>query len=425
MIWLLIGYMFLFIHRPFEVWPALGTFHLERIYMLGTLMAAAFWPGKKWLPNKLHLAYLGMALAVVICWVASPWSATLGSERIVEDYLKVFVFYGLLVTVVHSERDLRRVVVALLVIMTIYLGHSFSEYLSGRHVHRMGIDRMVGVDTTMGDPNSFGATILYVLPFVIPFWHDSQWRQRRWMLIAYVILSIGCIGLTGSRSAFVGLVLAILLAVVKSQYRTRMALAAVLLAPVFWLLLPQSLQTRFETIVNPEAGPANAQVSAEGRIQGLYTGIRLWQDSPFTGCGPGAWIPASGGTLESHNLYGQVLGELGSIGALAFVCMLLGFWTNVRWIKKTYQQHPEWGHDFLYHVSQSVWLAVILLLFEGNFSHNLYRYMWLWYGGFLIIARYCVQQRVLSEAWAAWYNVQHTDEVQPEDDAEALLATRS
>ena len=32
--WLLIGYMFLFIDRPFEVWPWLGDLHIERLYML-------------------------------------------------------------------------------------------------------------------------------------------------------------------------------------------------------------------------------------------------------------------------------------------------------------------------------------------------------------------------------------------------------
>ena len=32
--WLLIGYMFLFIDRPFEVWPWLGDLHVERVYML-------------------------------------------------------------------------------------------------------------------------------------------------------------------------------------------------------------------------------------------------------------------------------------------------------------------------------------------------------------------------------------------------------
>ena len=35
--WMLIGYMFLFIHRPFEVWPWLGELHVERLYMLLTL----------------------------------------------------------------------------------------------------------------------------------------------------------------------------------------------------------------------------------------------------------------------------------------------------------------------------------------------------------------------------------------------------
>jgi O-antigen ligase len=418
MIWLLIGYMFLFIHRPFEVWPALGTFHLERIYMLGTLLIAAFWPGKKWLPNKLHFAYFGMAAAVFICWMASPWQSTLGSERCVEDYFKVFVFYGLLVTVVHSERDLRRVVLGLLVIMTIYLTHSLREYFNGRHVYRMGIERMVGVDTTMGDPNSFGATILYVLPFVLPFWHDPQSRRWRWALAGYVALSLTCLGLTGSRSAFVGLVVGVLLAVVKSQYRARMALVVVVLAPVFWIALPESMRMRFESTINPDIGPANAQTSAQGRIEGFYTGIRLWQENLLTGVGPGAWIPASGSKLESHNLYGQILGELGTLGAVAFTAMIVGFWLNVRWIRRVYQQHPEWGQDFLYHVSQSVWLAVLLLLFEGNFSHNLYRYMWIWYGGFLIIARYCVQQRLAAETWAGWYeSVHHSDPLPEEHDA--------
>jgi hypothetical protein len=416
--------MYLFIHRPFEIWPALGAYHIERVYMLGTLLIAAFWPRKKWLPNSLHFAFLAMGLAVFISWMVSPWSSTLVSERVVEDYFKVFVFYGLLVTMVHTERDLRRVVLALLVIMTIYLAHSLREYASGRHVFRMGIERMVGVDTSMGDPNSFGATVVYVLPFVLPFWRDPQSRSWRWLMAGYVALSMACVGLTGSRSAFVGLVLAVFLTVVKSQYRTRMAFLALIAAPLMWAVLPQTLQTRFETIVNPEVGPVNAQTSAQGRIEGLLTGIRLWQENPFTGCGPGAWIPASGNKLESHNLYGQLIGELGSLGALAFIAVLFGFWSNVRWVKKTYQQHPEWGQDFLYHLAQAIGLAVILMLFVGNFGHNLYRYMWLWYGGLLIITRYLVQQRVNAEAWAAWHDAQTAAE--PEEElTESLAPVRS
>ena len=37
MIWLLGGYMWLFIHRPFKVWPWLGELRVERVYMLVTI----------------------------------------------------------------------------------------------------------------------------------------------------------------------------------------------------------------------------------------------------------------------------------------------------------------------------------------------------------------------------------------------------
>jgi len=83
---------------------------------------------------------------------------------------------------------------------------------------------------------------------------------------------------------------------------------------------------------------------------------------------------------------------------VTFLAVLLCFWVNLRWIRKTYQQRPEWGEDFLFGCANAVATAVLLLLFEGNFGHNLFRYTWLWYGGFLIIARYCIQQRLNAEA---------------------------
>src|SRR5262249_49915616 len=155
-------------------------------------------------------------------------------ERIVEDYFKIFVFYGLLVVVVHDERNLKRLALALLVVMTIYLGHSFREYLGGRHVYTMRIARMVGVDTTMGDPNSFGATIVYILRFVVPFWMEHRTLRWRLFLGGYVALSILCIGLTGSRSAFVGLLLGSLVIIMRSSYRGRLAVVALLLTPALW-----------------------------------------------------------------------------------------------------------------------------------------------------------------------------------------------
>ena len=40
----------------------------------------------------------------------------------------------------------------------------------------------------------------------------------------------------------------------------------------------------------------------------------------------------------------------------------------------------------------------MMLLLNGNFGHNLYRYTWIWFGAFAIIARHCVEQRLADEA---------------------------
>jgi hypothetical protein len=400
MLFILIGYMYLFIHRPFEIWPALGDLHLERIYMCGALLAVLFYSRKKWVPNSQHLAYFAFAAAVLVCWLGSPWADQ--GEETVENYFKLLVFYVLLIVVVNDERSLKHVLLAFLLIMSLYMAHSFREYRSGRHAFRMGIARMIGVDTTLGDPNSFGATIVYALPFVMPFWMTQPSRRMRFFLIGYVLLSVGCIGLTGSRSSLVGLVFWFGMMVFKSPWRWRLVGLGLVAAPLFWLALPPSLQTRFETIVNPDVGPLNAKVSGDDRWVGLMVGLELWGGNPATGVGPGAWRPATGRVIESHNLYGQVLGEMGTLGAIAFAAVVLCFLANLRWIRKAYRENPHWGHDFLYYVTSAIGWALLLLLFEGNFGHNLFRYSWLWYGGFLVIARHCLQQRLAAEAGGSW-----------------------
>jgi O-antigen ligase len=389
--WVLIGYMFLFIHRPFEIWPVLGDLHVERVYMLGALLALAVCSGKKWIPNGQHFAFVAFAAAVVVCWLASPW-ADKGQEA-VENYLKVLVFYLLVVVVVSDEGGLRHLLLGFLAVMAVYMLHSLREFVGGRHVYRMSIMRLIGVDQSMGDPNSFGATIVYALPFVVPFWSSGPSWRMRCFLAGYVALSFACVGLTGSRSSFLGLLLCAGVTILRSRWRWPLLLLAVLAAPALWAALPESLQLRFETIIHPEVGPANAIASGEGRLVGLTTGLELFARHPLTGIGPGAWRPATGHLIESHNLYGQLLGELGLFGALPFAAVLAGFWLNVRAIRTAYRRHPEWDRDFVYHVGGAVGLAVLLLLFEGNFGHNLFRYGWLWYGAFLIIARHCVRRR--------------------------------
>jgi O-antigen ligase len=126
----------------------------------------------------------------------------------------------------------------------------------------------------------------------------------------------------------------------------------------------------------------------------LLMGFDLWAANPLTGVGPGAWKPATKADIESHSLYGQLLGEMGTVGTVMFALVIGTFLWNFRKVRAIRKGFPEWRSDLPSQVPAAVAVALFLLLFMGFFGHNLFRFSWLWYGGFLIIARHCLERRV-------------------------------
>ena len=370
MLYILIGYMFLFIHRPFEVWPWLGEYRVERLYILAAGLVWLIAPRKRLQPTRLDLGIVAFCFSVLFAWALSPWNAQ--GQAAVEDWFKIVVFYVLVTTAVTRPEELRKLLLAFGVIMTLYMLHSLWEFRNGRHTYRMGIPRMIGVDKTLGDPNSFGASIVYALPFVRLFWLTSQQRLLKFCFAAYVGLSSVCILLTGSRSSLLGLLAWGFITCMQSSRRVRYLFLAGALACGAFVVLPDSLQNRFETMINPDVGPASAKASGQGRIDGLVKGFELWQKYPLTGCGPGVWRKATGSDIESHSLYGQVMGELGSTGIVAFGGLVVMFvLALLKFRRKAAKLDGDHG-SFMHQLTGALLTATALLLMEGLFGHNLF-----------------------------------------------------
>src|SRR4051812_43320970 len=107
MIYLLGGYVWLYVHRPFEVWPALGPLQIERIYMLILVLVWLVHPGKGFVSNRIHFALALSTAALVASWLLSSYAGFPGCAEVVENYAKVAVFYVLMVTSVRDEKNLR------------------------------------------------------------------------------------------------------------------------------------------------------------------------------------------------------------------------------------------------------------------------------------------------------------------------------
>jgi O-antigen ligase len=400
MIWLLGGYMWLYVHRPFEVWPSLGAMQLERGYMLVMILVWLVSPGKTFRANRLHVALLFFSVVTVVAWLLSPYADKPGCLDVIENYAKVAVFYFLVVTTVRDEKGLRLLVLMFLGAVGLYMAHSILEFINGRYQWRQGIRRMIGVDVTYADPNAFASTLLYTLPMLLPFWLERPRRIPRTLIIGYLLAALGCIMLTGSRAGFAGTCLAAFILVIGSAKRKGQALLVgctlcVAGGLVLLVALPEELQNRYLTLVDSSRGPANAQQSAEGRLDGFMYGIRAWEQSPLLGHGPASFPYSTNRGGQAHNLYGQVLSELGVLGAMGLLAMVVCFFWN--WYEARRRALAETGvpitSNFAYQVSRVVGINVIMLLIMGWAGHNLFRYNWQWLAAFSTVALACLRVR--------------------------------
>ncbi|MBN2292946.1 MAG: O-antigen ligase family protein [Pirellulales bacterium] len=249
---------------------------------------------------------------------------------------------------------------------------------------------MVGVDLTMNDPNAFGGTLSCSLPFLLPAWTIARTRWQHGAVIAFAVLAISCILLTGSRSAFAALLLLFTIASALSKYRWRILPVLLILSPIVWVSLSDNLQNRYMTLIDSSRGGATALSSAESRTASFWYGMKSFAENPLFGAGLGSYRAETG--FATHNLYNQAMGELGIFGLLVLIGFAWAFFGNLLEARRLYVDNDRYSR-FLFHICVAASLSCLLLFLLGWGGHNLKRYNWLWFGAFSGIALYFLRQR--------------------------------
>jgi O-antigen ligase len=160
-------------------------------------------------------------------------------------------------------------------------------------------------------------------------------------------------------------------------------------------LLPNDVKGRFLTLFAPkDSGELTnaekvAAASAEGRLQGLIDGFRIANQAPFWGVGPNCsaeaafdmrveeGIESGNYVLQLHNLYGQVVAELGYPGFLIWVGIYLNSVVSIyranaskKHLNDVESEQFKWTGQLLLG-----WLVVLAVY--GMAGHTLYDYKWL------------------------------------------------
>jgi len=394
-------YLIIFFLEPNILFPALGRLPIPYEKIIAIILIPSLFINIAFIQKKIKLYKLEYAMLIflAVCFVSIIAATDLNTAWNGFQRFSKVILVCLLMTQVIKTRNQLLVVIVIYILSVGFLGISSAvAYYSGNYEIKQGIMRAHSLGNEPIDPNTMATTLILCIPFM--YFFAKSFKSKLLKIFMYLLI-IGCLWtvvLTGSRGGMVGAIAVFTIIAWQSRYRVKAFLFALAALAVFAVFMPQQYQERFLSIGNigleDETG---AGASAYGRINGMILGFKFLLINPVTGVGIGnfGWHHAAsegGDWTSAHSLIGTVFGELGLLGAAAFIYFIIIFIQNIKYIRKKYFS-SDWRPDLIFYMTEAVKVSLILLFIQGFFGHNLYRKNWYFFASFIIILTYLVKKR--------------------------------
>jgi O-antigen ligase len=202
----------------------------------------------------------------------------------------------------------------------------------------------------------------------------SFWKKALWG-VALLFMLRGVM-LTFSRSVFLAVLVAMALCFWEFGVRGKrlhLVVAAVVVALVALILLPQNYTARLASIVGVESRESMDRGSVDERKDLLLRSLAVTAAHPLFGLGPGNFEPYSGSWRVTHNTYTELGSECGIPALLLFLAVLVRAFGNVRRVRKgSYYSDPD-----VRLVAGGLWAglaAYVVGAFFASTAYQLYPY---------------------------------------------------
>jgi putative inorganic carbon (HCO3(-)) transporter len=271
------------------------------VYSIVTL-PFTMWPGsvlREGLPTFIRVA----SFLFFIIFLCTTWQR-----------LRVFVF-------VWMGCEMFRVLQPLVMHLTTgYWGDS--TYLGGGEF--MG--RLAGAPGDIVNPNGLG----FIVASVLPFLHYYGMSQRRWIMklafIAVLVALLYAVVLTASRSSVLAVMVDVLFIAWRSKHRVTVFSIIAVGMVIAFNLMSDDLVDRYVSLVSSNTKNANNAKTAHGRMAAMVEDFELGLERPVFGFGLGTSKEANWNMRHdryiAHNMYAEVLIELGLVGLGIFISFL-------------------------------------------------------------------------------------------------------
>lgn len=303
-------------------------------------------------------AFFALLIYILLSLPFTTWPGSV--IRNFEPFMRAAAFFFLTALTVDTETRLY-------VFLTVFVGCQLFRVLDPLFLHIT--TGYLGDETYLGDgdfagrlsgapfdvvnPNGLGFVTVACVPFLYYCLFGARQLYRKALAVALICACVYVVYLTLSRGAMVALLVIVWMIFRRTKRKALFVTAVAIIAVVGWAHLGGVNKDRYMSLLGGHAAAGSVQATenqtAMGRVQVTEEEFQIGMERPIFGHGLGTTAEAKvhngHGPQASHNLYTELLVEIGVVGAFFFLRFLYSIWVSLRGVERAVAADKERSPD--------------------------------------------------------------------------------
>lgn len=394
-----------FLHIPSRL-PVLGMIRLDALLVL---IITAFLFTQK---NKVQLGtdikktvkyVVAIAVISILTLPLVEWPGSVLKTGLLA-FIKAAIFFFFTIKIVNTERQLKIFIFVFVtsnlmrVIEPVWLNQTQGYW--GSQTHLGGgefAQRLAGSPYDIINPNGLAFVISSIYPFLHYLLLGGKGKVKKMLYWTILPVLLFAMVLTMSRTGILALGIIGFGIFIKSNKKALLVSLALVGCIVIWGGLNDIQKERYLSITQDDV---RGSESSQGRIDGVINNLEIAMRRPIFGHGLGTSAEANanfGHKFQlAHNLYAEILQELGVVGLVLFLLFIKSVIKNFRSSAAIFQaQTAKDSYLIRLNNAMQVWLLMNILFSFA--SYGLSSYEWYLFGGLSVVTARLAKNSITSK----------------------------